>query len=239
MTKSKVGRNIWSQFFCVGFWRYNKSSLLKQCFFCHWLARLLLFLKIFHMKASLWSKVGYLEVNSGCRLRSLYHQNQVLEYPQPPLCPCVSTYTRTKSVLLLSTDWLLKCTRRNEKVICVNLGPNKMGDPGVSCHGRCHMSASHDCFETEKCQSARVQMHDPSLWAQVHTPRKQLQTSSICIGSRQPATLDTTVTSSFQPNPITIAVKEYGFALPADDGKKFTQYTQKVAKLGFYSFFWH
>ena len=99
---------------------------MKQCCFCHRLARQLLFLKICHMKASLWSKVGYLEVISGCRLRSLYHQNQVLEYPQPPLCPCVSTYIQKKAVLLLSTGWLLKCTRRNEKVIFVNLGLNKM-----------------------------------------------------------------------------------------------------------------
>ena len=52
---------------------------------------------------------------------------------------------------------MLKCTRRNENVICVILGLITMGEPGVSCHGRCHMSASHDCFRNRKvsvCSSA-------------------------------------------------------------------------------------
>ena len=131
------------------------------------------------MKASLWSKDGYLEVISGCRLRSLYHQKQVLEYPQSPLCPCVSTYLRMKSVLLLNTDWVLMYTRRNEKVFRVNLGLI-MQLVTLACHAMDGVIwvLPTIVFETEKCQSARVHMCDPSLWAQVYTPQKQLQTSS-------------------------------------------------------------
>ena len=150
-----------------------------QCFFCHWLGRLRLFSKSFPHESIPMTKVGYLEVISDCRLRSLCQRNQVLEYPQPPLCPWVSAFHRMKSVLLLSTDWVLKCTRRNEKVIRVNLGLI-MQLVTLACHAMDGVIwvLPTIVFETEECQSARVHMCDPSLWAQVYTPQKQLQTSS-------------------------------------------------------------
>ena len=193
---------------------------MKQCFLCHWLARLLIFSKSFPHESipmiKSWLFGGHFWLWFTISL-------------SPKSGAWISAATTSSLGFNLSPNeisaafkyWLsVKVYEKERKSHLCKFGTHYNGRTWRVLP----WTLSYECFSRLFSKPKSVSLLE-CTWMTLLCEHKCILPENnsrqvlTCIESRQPATLDASVTSSFQPNPIAIAKKDYGFALPADKDK--------------------
>ena len=112
---------------------------------------------------------------------------------------------------------------------------NSFGDHAVACHGRGDAIARHDRFRdriASACSKANLSpvIEKRNLIAENNSRPEDVYLPSWKSG--QSAALDITVTSSLQPNIISLAAEKSGYAIEAAEDRKYALYGNSFAQQG-------